>query len=109
MGNLLFDRGDSSQPYLIFQKEYRYFKTVTNSNYILSWKSKGFSAECIRSPTTSDNILNPELCYIEYNIRLKFTGSCLKQSKTTYTYKKVVNIYIVYQLNASSSNDDDPT
>ena len=67
MGNLLFDGGDSSQPYLIFQKEYRYFKTVTNSNYILSWKSKGFSAECIRSPTTSDNILNPELCYIEYN------------------------------------------
>ena len=109
MGNLLFDRGDSSQPYLIFQKEYRYFKTVTNSNYILSWKSKGLSAESIRSPTTSDNSLNPELSYIEYNIRLKFTGSCLKQSKTTYTYKKVVNIYIVYQLNASSSNDDDPT
>ena len=109
MGNLLFDGEDSSQPYLIFQKVYRYFKTVTNSNYILSWKSKGLSAESIRSPTTSDNILNPELSYIEYNIKLKFTGSCLKQSKTTYTYKKVININIVYQFNAFSSNDDDPT
>ena len=40
---------------------------------------------------------------------MKFDGSILRQPKVTYTHKKVVNIYIVYQLSASSSNDGDPT
>ena len=42
-------------------------------------------------------------------MRVKFTGSCLKQPKFTYTHKTIVNIYIVYQLGASTSNDNDPT
>ena len=92
----MFNSEDGSQAYLIFQSVYRYFKTVTNSNYILSWKSKGLSAESIELPTTSDNSLTPELSYYEYNIKVKFTGSCLKQSKITYNHKKVVNIYIFY-------------
>ena len=82
---------------------------ITNTDYILSWKSKGLSAESIKPPTTSDNSLNPELSYIDYNIRVKFTGSCLKQSKISYTHRKVVNIYIVYELGASSSDNNDPT
>ena len=40
---------------------------------------------------------------------MQFTGSCLKQPKFTFTHKKVVNIYIVYELGASSSNVNDPT
>ena len=40
---------------------------------------------------------------------MKFDGSILRQPKVTYTHKKVVNVYIVYQLSASSSNDGDPT
>ena len=35
-------------------------------------------------------------------IRVKFTGGCLKQAKISYTHGKVVNIYIVYELGASS-------
>ena len=105
----MFDSEAGSQAYLIFQPLYRYFKTVTNTNYISSWKSKGLSAESIKPPTTSDNSLNPELSYYEYNIRVKFTASCLKQSKVTYTHKKVINIHIVYELRASSSHIDDPT
>ena len=42
-------------------------------------------------------------------MRVKFTGRCLKQSKSTYTHKPIVNIYIVYELGASTSNDNDPT
>ena len=42
-------------------------------------------------------------------IRVKFTGSCLKQSKIPYNHRKVVNIQIVYELGASSSHFDDPT
>ena len=79
---------------------------VTNTNYILSWKSKGLSAESIKPPTTSDNSLTPALNYYGTKTRVKFTGSCLKQSKITYTHKKVVNIYIVYELGASSSHID---
>ena len=41
--------------------------------------------------------------------RVKFTRSCLKQSDHIYTHKIVVNIYIVYELGASSSNFSDPT
>ena len=33
----------------------------------------------------------------------------MKQPKITYTLKKVVNIYIVYELGASTSHIDDPT
>ena len=42
-------------------------------------------------------------------MRVKFTGSCLKQQKFPYTHKTIVNIYIVYELGASTSNDNDPT
>ena len=41
--------------------------------------------------------------------RVKFIGGYLKQSnKLTYTYGKIVNIYIVYELGASSCNINDP-
>ena len=83
--------------------------TITNSDYISSWKSKGLSAESIKPPTTSDNSLTPELNYYGTKTRVKFTGSCLKQSKISYTHGKVVNIYIVYELGASSSHNNDPT
>ena len=43
-------------------------------------------------------------------VRLKFNKSCLKQlNNLTYDYGSRVNIYIVYELGASSSNDNDPT
>ena len=42
-------------------------------------------------------------------MRAKFTGSCLKQPIISYTHSNIVNIYIVYELGASSSHDNDPT
>ena len=42
--------------------------------------------------------------------RLKFNKSCLKQSnKLTYDYGRNVSVYIVYELDASSSNVSDST
>ena len=58
-GNMLFNSEDGSQAYLIFQPMYKYFKTITNTNYVLSWKSRGLSGESIKPPTISDNSLNP--------------------------------------------------
>ena len=88
---------------------YRYFKMITNTDYISSWKSKGLSSESFKAIFTSDNSVNPALNYYGTKTRVKCTGSCLKQSKVSYNYGKVVNIYIVYKLGASSSYIDDPT
>ena len=100
---------DGTQNYLVFQPLNKYFKVITNTDYVSSWKSKVLSAESIKPPTTSDNSLTPALSYYGTKTRVKFTGSCLKQSKISYTHGKVVNIYIVYELGASSSSDSDPT
>ena len=72
-------------------------------------KSKGISNEGIKPPTTSDNSLNPKLIYYGTKTRVQFTGRWLKQPNFTFTHKKVVNIYIVYELGASSSHINDPT
>ena len=102
---------DGALNYLVFQPIKKYFKvnTINATNYVSSWKSKGLSDESIKPLATSDNSLNPELNYYGTTTRVKFTGSCLKQSKISYTHRKIVNIYIVYELGASSSNDNDPT
>ena len=63
----------------------------------------------LRPPDTSDKSLTPAVSYYGTKTTVKFTGSCLKQPKISYTHGKVVNIYIVYELGASSSNNSDPT
>ena len=56
---------DDVQNYLVFQPIIRYFKvnTISNFDYVSSWKSKGLSTESIKTPTTSDNSLAPTLSY----------------------------------------------
>ena len=71
---------------------------ITNTDYISSWKSKGLSVESIKPPRTSDNSLTPALNYYGIKTRVKFTGSCLKQSKISHNHRKVVNIYIVHEV-----------
>ena len=89
---------DGTQNYLVFQPMYRYFKMITNTDYISSWKSKGLSTESIKPPATSDNSLTPALDHYGTKMRVKFTGSCLKQPKISCPHGKVINIYIVYNL-----------
>ena len=112
-GKQYFDEEDGKQNYLVFLPMSKYFKLnsiVGVIDRVLSWQSKGVSNESIKPPTTSNNSLTPEFSY--YNntrTRVKFKGSCLKQSNFTFTHKKIVNIYIVYELGASSSHISDPT
>ena len=80
-----------------------------NELYISSWKSKGLSDETIEPRVTSDNTLTPLIDYFGDKVRLKFSGSCLKQPKLHYTLETLVNICIFYELGASRSNDGDPT
>ena len=54
---------DDAQNYLIFQPLYKYFKVISNTDYVSSWQSKGLSNENIKPPVTSDNSLTPALSY----------------------------------------------
>ena len=76
---------------------------IEHTDYVLSWKSKGLSAETIKPPTTSDNSLTPAVSYYSNKTRVNFFA------KISYTHGKVVNIYIVFEVGASRSPDDDPT
>ena len=91
----------------------KYFKlssVVGVIDRVLSWQSKGVSNESIKPSTTSNNTLTPEVNYHNNTkTRVKFKGSCLKQSNFTFTHNKILNIYIVYELGASSSHISDPT
>ena len=72
---------DGTQNYLVFQPVVRYFKLITDTNYISSWKSKGLSSESIKAPTTCDNSLVSELNYYGNKVTIKFTGSCSKNNQ----------------------------
>ena len=67
IGKIHFEE-DCKQNYLVFQPINRYFKVITNTDYVSSCESKGLSAESIKPPTTSHN---------GTKTRAKCTGSCL--------------------------------
>ena len=100
---------DGTQNCLVFQPINKYFKLITITDYISLWTSKGLCSESIQPPTTSDNSLTPALSFYCSRTKVTFTGSCLKQPKISYTHRKTVNIYIVYELGASTSDTNDPT
>ena len=101
---------DGAQNYLVFQPIKKYFKIIANSKLISSWLSKGLSDKTIKPPATCDNSLTPSIDYYGSKARVKINKGCLKQPyKITYDYGRIVNIYIVYELGASGSNDSEPT
>ena len=93
--------------YLVFQPMSKYFKLNGNTLQILSWQSQGLSNGNADPPNAS---LSPSINYVGNKIRVRFTGSCLSQSNNiSYTHKTIANVYIVYELGASSSHNNDPT
>ena len=99
---------DSTQNYLVFQPLKKYFELIANTDYASSWKSKGLSDETINPSSTSDNSLTPGISYYDTKMRVKFTGSCLKQP-ISYNHGTIANIFIAYELGASGYNNSDPT
>ena len=94
----MFDEGRWFSSLFNISTSIKYFQTITNTNYISSWKSKGLSAESIKPFPTSDNIPTPLIDYYNYKIKVKFNGSFLRQTKVAFTHGKVVNIFMVYEL-----------
>ena len=56
---------------------------------------------CIKYPTTSNKMINPSLDFVGTKGRVKFNGDCLKQEKITFNHGKIVNTYIVYEIERS--------
>ena len=72
------------------------------SEFITEWKSKGFN-DVIKSP---DNSLAPALVSTCKGAYPKFKGSCFKQDKIAFNHGKIVNIYIVDDLEPNLNNFD---
>ena len=67
------------------------------------------SDERVNSITPSSYKVTPQLSYYGTKTRVEFNGSYLKQDSVTFNHGKVVNIYIVYEMNKSISTSDYPT
>ena len=64
------------------------------------WKSKGLPNECIKPLLTYNNSFSLDINYFDNaRIWVKFDRNCLKWERVTFTHKKVVNIYIVHEIN----------
>ena len=58
----------------------------------------------------SDDSLTPLIDHYGSKVRVTFNKDCLKQpSNVTYDYGRKVNVYIVYELGASSFGSSDTT
>ena len=62
---------------------YKYFKRIT-SNYILSRESTELSDENITPPSAPYNFITTSLNYFGTKLRVRYSGSCLKQDTITY-------------------------
>ena len=67
------------------------------------------SGQSIKAPTTPNKILNPSQSYVGTKARVRFSGDCLKQEKVTFNHGKIVNIYIVYDIDKSLNIRSYPT
>ena len=57
-----------------------------------------------------DNSLAQKLSYFSDKARVTIYGNCLKQDKVTFTLRKIVKIYIVYEIDLwDRGYDDYPT
>ena len=82
---------------------------MLNGKLITKWESKGLSNEGLEVASTSDNTLTPSLNYYGDKARLRFTRSVLQQKTTTYNNKKVVNLYVVYEITNFHGTNNYPT
>ena len=67
------------------------------------------SDENIKPPTTPNKIINPSLDFAGTKVRVKFSGDCLKQDRFTFNHGKIVNIYIVCEIEGSVYISSYPT
>ena len=67
------------------------------------------SDKSIKPPSKTNSIPNLLLDYVGTKTRVEVKGSCLKQDKISFDHGKIVNIYIVYEINRNFEIDSYPT
>ena len=90
----------------MFQPNLRY--VTLSSSWITEWQSKGLSNEILKVVSTTNNTLTPSVTFYRGKVRLRFTGSVLQQKALTYSHKKVVNIYVVYEMDYFQNENNYP-
>ena len=65
--------------------------------------------EIIKPPATSNKMLNFSLNCVDTKASVKFIGDSLKQKKFKFTHGKIINIYIVYEIETSINIMSYPT
>ena len=101
---------DGTQNWIVFQPIHRRIKTASDkSSIILSWKSKWLSDESIKAPIRSTKFLDPLLDFVGTKPRVRFSGDCLNEEKITFNHRKIVNIYIAYEIEKSLNISSYPT
>ena len=93
---------DRSQNFLIFQP---IFNTSTMAagltDTIVDWKSRDLPNKRIKPHITPNHSLSPKLTWMNNSkIKVRFKGSYLKQDKTSFTLRHVVNLFIAYKSDA---------
>ena len=108
-GKIHFEE-NGTQNWIVFQPIHRRFKTASDKcSIILSWKSKWLSDESIKAPTRSTKFLDPLLDFVGTKPRIRFSGDCLNEEKITFNHRKIVNIYIAYEIEKSLNISSYPT
>ena len=110
-GKNYFDE-DGNQNYYIFQSISKYLKVsyVNDTNYILSWRSRGLNDIKTESIKTNDYSLNPRMDHYDTSqMRIKFNGSFLNRFPPTIFHGDIVNIYIVYEITNDYKDINYPT
>ena len=110
-GKSYFDE-DGTQNYYILQPISKYLKVanVNNTNYIISWKSRGLSDIKIESIKTNNYSLNPRMDHYDTSkVRIKFDGCFLNRLPPTILHGNIVNIYIVYEITSDYKDINYPT
>ena len=59
------------------------------------------SDESINAPTRSNKFLDPSLDFVRNKARVRLSGEYLRQEKIKFNHGKIVNIYIVYEIEKS--------
>ena len=67
------------------------------------------SDESIKPPSMSNKMFNPSVNYVGTKVRVKINGESLKQDKILFDHWKIVNIYIVYEVDRNVNISSYPT
>ena len=66
---------------------YYNLRRLGDTEKVVPWKSKGFSAKKLTTPTTTDNSISPSVnWYGDSNFCLSFKGGCLKRKCNFYSF-----------------------